>query len=171
MRFVKHPINISVTNLDQSPSPMKLKRHSELLPNSIRCIVSGPSNSGKTNLLISLIEAEHGLIFENIYIYSKTLEQDKYTYLKNLLKPIKHIGFYTYSASDQVIAPSLTKKNSIMIFDDVIVDRKQDNVKKIFVSVDIGTLIVFFLRKHTVGFLSTLSKITVTYLYCSEWTV
>lgn len=132
MRFVKHPIKISVTNLDQSPSPMKLKRHSELLPNSIRCIVSGPSNSGKTNLLISLIEAEHGLIFENIYIYSKTLEQDKYTYLKNLLKPIKHIGFYAYSASDQVIAPSLTKKNSIMIFDDVIVDRKQDNVKNFF---------------------------------------
>lgn len=132
MRFVKHPIKISVTNLDQPSSHMKLKRHSELLPNSIRCIVTGPSNSGKTNLLISLIEAEHGLKFENIYIYSKTLEQDKYTYLKNLLKPIKHIGFYTYSASDQVIAPSLTKKNSIMIFDDVIVDRKQDNIKNFF---------------------------------------
>lgn len=132
MRFITQPTNISVRNFDESTSSVKLKKHSELLPNSIRSIIAGPSNSGKTNLLISLIESENGLKFENIYIYSKTLEQDKYQYLKNLLKPIKEIGFYTYSASDQVIAPNAAKKNSIIIFDDVIAEKNQENIKNLY---------------------------------------
>lgn len=134
MQFVKQSINIPVRNLDDltSTSKRKSKRHSELLPNSIRCIIAGPSNCGKTNLLISLIESEHGLKFENIYIYSKTLEQDKYQYLKKILKPLKKIGFYTFTTSEKVIAPNVTKKNSIIIFDDVICDKNQENIKNFY---------------------------------------
>lgn len=134
MRFVKQPINIPVRNVDDRiTSPhSKAKKHSELLPNSIRCIIAGPSNCGKTNLLISLIESEHGLKFENVYIYSKTLEQDKYEYLKKILNTIKGIGFYPFSMSDKVIAPNQAKKNSIMIFDDVICDKNQENIRNYF---------------------------------------
>lgn len=72
MRFTKQVLDIPIRNVDESSSTnMISKRHSALLPNSIRCIIAGPSNCGKTNLLIGLIESEHGLIFENIYIYSK----------------------------------------------------------------------------------------------------
>lgn len=87
MRFVKQQMKISVRNIDDSinsSGTSKKHRHSDLLPNSIRCIIAGPSNCGKTNLLVSMIESEHGLKFENIYIYSKTLEQDKYKYLGDL---------------------------------------------------------------------------------------
>lgn len=115
-----------------SKSKLKDRRHSELLPNSIRCIIAGPSNCGKTNLLLSLIESEHGLKFENIYIYSKTLEQDKYKYLKDILEPIKEIGFYTFSSSDKVIPPNVAKINSIIIFDDVICDKNQENIKNYY---------------------------------------
>lgn len=134
MRFTKQSISIPVRNVDESTSSevAKNKKHSELLPNSIRCIIAGPSNSGKTNTLISLIEAENGLRFENIYIYSKTLEQDKYEYLRRMLKPIKSIGFHPFSSSDKVIAPSQAKKNSIFIFDDVISDKNQENIKQYF---------------------------------------
>lgn len=134
MRFSKQAVSINVQNLDKvaSTSKLKLRRHSKLLPNSIRCIITGPSNCGKTNLLMSLIESEHGLKFENIYIYSKTLEQDKYEYLKKIMKPLKHIGLYTFSASEKVIAPSEAKKNSIFIFDDVICDRKQENIRNYY---------------------------------------
>lgn len=134
MRFNKHSICIPVRNVDVSTSTgkSKTKRHSDLLPNSIRCIIAGPSNCGKTNVLITLIESEHGLKFENIYIYCKTLEQDKYEYLRNILKPIKEIGFHTFSSSDKVIAPSQAKKNSIIIFDDVISDKNQENIKQYF---------------------------------------
>lgn len=134
MRFVKQPINISVNNVDESTQSTKnvTKKHSNLLPNSIRCIIAGPSNCGKTNLLVSLIESEHGLKFENIYIYSKTLEQEKYEYLSEMLKPINGLGFYTFSSSEKVIAPKQAKRNSIIIFDDVICDKNQDTIKSYF---------------------------------------
>lgn len=134
MRFMKQSKSIPVRNVDRfaSSKKFKSKRHSELLPNTIRCIIAGPSNCGKTNLLISLIESEHGLKFENIYIYSKTLEQEKYQYLQKILKPMKGIGFYKFSSSDKVIAPNVAKKNSIIIFDDVICDKSQENIKQYY---------------------------------------
>lgn len=134
MRFTKQVTNIPIRNVDESVSctDMKLRRHSVLLPNSIRCIIAGPSNCGKTNLLIGLIESEHGLKFENIYIYSKSLEQEKYKYLRNLFAPMKNIGFYTFTSSDRVIAPNAAKMNSIIIFDDVICTKNQDNIKEYY---------------------------------------
>lgn len=51
-----------------STNVSKVKRHSELFPNNVRCIIAGASGYGKTNVLISLIESEHGLKFENLYL-------------------------------------------------------------------------------------------------------
>lgn len=134
MRFTQHVVNISIRNVDESSTTASVtsKRHSALLPNSIRCIIAGPPDCGKTNLLIGMIESEHGLKFENIYIYSKSLEQDKYKYLRKLLSPLKHIGFYTFTSSDEVIAPSAAKMNSIIIFDDVIGDKNQENIRNYY---------------------------------------
>lgn len=135
MRFIKQPINIPVRNVDESTSSVegaKHRKHSDLLPNSIRCIIAGPSNCGKTNLLISLIESKHGLRFENIYIYSKTLDQVKYKYLRSILKSINGIGLYEFSASDRVIAPNQAKRNSIIIFDDVICEKNQENIRNYY---------------------------------------
>ncbi|KAG5337198.1 GLUCL protein, partial [Acromyrmex charruanus] len=55
-----------------------------MLPSTIRAIICGPSNCGKINVLISLIESPNGVRFENVYIYSKLLQQPKYQYLENL---------------------------------------------------------------------------------------
>lgn len=83
MRFIKHAAEISVRNIDEGASGHQPngRRHSELLPNNLRCITAEPNGCGTTNLLISLIESENGVKFENLYIYSKSLEQDKYRYL------------------------------------------------------------------------------------------
>lgn len=135
MRFVKQVIDIPVRNIDDSihtSGKSKNRRHSELLPNSIRCIIAGPSNCGKTNLLVSIIESEHGLKFENVYIYSKTLDQDKYQYLRDLLSPIEEIELQTFSSSDKVLSPNQTKRNSIIIFDDVICDKNQENMRNFY---------------------------------------
>lgn len=124
MRFAKQQIDIPVGNSDEhtSSKSMNRKRHSELLPNNLRCIIAGPSGCGKTNILISLIESEHGVKFENIYLYSRTLEQEKYKYLCQLLQPIKEIGCYTFTSSDKIIEPNQMEKNSLIVFDDVIND-------------------------------------------------
>lgn len=136
MRFVKQSLAISVCNNDSKicTSGAMSKRHSDLLPNNVRCIIAGPSGCGKTNVLLSLIESENGLKFENIYIYCKTLDQDKYKYLDKVLSTIKDIGFYTFSSSENVLDSSQMKKNSLVVFDDVINDSgiNRDIVRNIF---------------------------------------
>lgn len=134
MRFIKHSKDIPVSNIDEISSCKKSKhrRHSELLPNNLRCIIAGPSGCGKTNLLISLIESENGMKFENLYLCSKTLEQDKYKYLHKMLSPIKGIGFHTYTSTDDVFAPNEAKRNSVFIFDDVICEKSQNCVRNLF---------------------------------------
>lgn len=134
MRFSKQLIDIPVSNnvaWDPQENCM-LRRHSALLPNSIRCIIAGPSNCGKTNLLVNLIISENGLKFENIYVYSKTLWQTKYKYLKNLLQSIPGMEYFEFSSSDDVIQPKEAKQNSIIIFDDVICEKNQEIIKNYY---------------------------------------
>ncbi|HYT42356.1 MAG TPA: hypothetical protein VEP90_08415 [Methylomirabilota bacterium] len=106
-------------------------KHGPLLPNSIRCIISGPSNCGKTNLMLSLLFHPRGLRFENCYVYSKSLQQAKYQFLEKVLKGVKGIGHYFYSDREDVIPPNQVKPNSIMIFDDVAT-QKQDVIRDYF---------------------------------------
>ena len=87
-------------------------RHSTLLPDSIRALIVGPSNCGKTNVMLSLIESPNGLKFENVYIYSKSLYQTKYEYLKKLISTIKGMRLYTFNNNDDVIQTDEIKPNS-----------------------------------------------------------
>lgn len=133
MEVVKQATKLPVNNIEHCYSEKNkvVPRHSKLLPNSIRCIICGPSNCGKTNVVISLLENPNGLKFENIYIYSKSLHQPKYQYLEKVLRPIKGLGFFKFSNNESVIPPERASPNSIIIFDDVICD-KQNNIKLYF---------------------------------------
>jgi len=90
-------------------------------------LVVGPSNCGKTNVMLSLIESPNGLKFENIFVFSKSLYQPKYEYLEKLINPVKGMGYYTLSQNYEVLPPAKAKENSIMIFDDVACE-KQNNL-------------------------------------------
>ncbi|KYN13101.1 hypothetical protein ALC57_14785 [Trachymyrmex cornetzi] len=132
MRFVRQSRMIKVTNLDgKVQTDKETRKHGNMLPASIRAIVCGPSNCGKTNVLISLLESPHGVRFENVYVYSKSLQQLKYRYLANLLAPIEEISYFTFSNNSDVIPPSEALPNSIFIFDDVACD-KQDAIREYF---------------------------------------
>lgn len=121
MRFIKQLDTLTVNNHDFKKSYSK--KHSALLPDSIRCIIAGSSGCGKTNTLISLIEEPKGLKFKNVYVFSKSLHQPKYEYLKKVLEPIKGLGYFTFSQHEDVIPVSEAKPHSIMVFDDVITDK------------------------------------------------
>lgn len=133
MQFITQHTSLPIKNFDSlTNTKQKTKhKHSSLLPNSIRCIICGPSNCGKTNVIISLLESPNGLRFENVYIFSKSLYQPKYQYLKKVLRSIKGLGMFTFSDNKSVIPPELARPNSIFVFDDVICD-KQDNIKAYF---------------------------------------
>lgn len=132
MRIVKSDHILPINNLDiQTSSSQPFYRHGPLLSPTIRCIIAGPSNCGKTNVILSLLEHKNGLCYENVYIYSKSLNQPKYKYLKELLRPIKGMGCYTFSDNENIIPPTEVKQNSIFIFDDVSCD-KQNVIRAYF---------------------------------------
>jgi len=135
MKFVRQPLTIRVINCDDRLQTMggsaEKRKHGAMLPSTIRAIVCGPSNCGKTNVLISLLESPHGVRFENVYVYSKSLQQPKYQYLENLLSSIDEIGYFTFSNNSDVVPPSEARPNSIFVFDDVACD-KQDTVREYF---------------------------------------
>lgn len=107
------------------------KRHGDLLPNTIRAIFVGPSNCGKTNALFALILQPNGLRFENVYLYSKSLNQAKYKFLANILNNVPGVKYITFDAHEQVISPAECKPNSLMIFDDVACEN-QSHIRSFF---------------------------------------
>lgn len=127
---VKQQNTLQIENHDD-PNLEGRQRHGPLFPDTIRCLIIGPSNCGKTNLLLNLVEHKNGLRFENVYVYSKSLYQPKYVYLEKLLKPMKCIGYYAYSNNEKIIPPQKAKPNSIFIFDDISLEN-QDIVRQYF---------------------------------------
>lgn len=130
MDFTEQNVKLPVGNFDFGKEKRK-KRHGELLPDSIRAVFCGPSNCGKTNSLLALITHPNGLRFENLYVYSKSLNQPKYQFLKEVLEPIEGVSYLPFSEHETVVSPDEALPNSIMIFDDVACE-KQDNVRAFF---------------------------------------
>ncbi|CAB0039842.1 unnamed protein product [Trichogramma brassicae] len=83
------------------------------------------------NCLLALITHPNGLRFENVYVYSKSLNQPKYKFLKDLLEPIDGVRYLPFSEHEAVLSPDEALPNSLMIFDDVACE-KQDNVRAYF---------------------------------------
>lgn len=133
MRFETQSTKLPVMNFDKftQQSTKRKKRHGELLPSSVRAVFCGPSNCGKTNALFALITHPNGLRFENLYVYSKSLNQPKYKFLSQVLENVDGVEYYPFNEHEHVIAPNETQPNSIMIFDDVACE-KQDNIRAYF---------------------------------------
>lgn len=131
MQFVKQRSSLKMLNFDCEVQSKKCCRHSELLPDSIRCIIIGPSNCGKTNLMLTLLTHPKGLRFENVYLYSNSLYQPKYEMLKKILQKSNGVGYFPYSNNVDIVKASEAKPNSIFIFDDVACD-KQDCMRDYF---------------------------------------
>lgn len=130
MKLVKQPIslNINKINIEEKNNVI---RHSTLLPNSIRCIICGPSNCGKTNTMISLLIHENGLKFKNVYIYSKTTFQPKYRFLEKVFNKIPEVKLFLFKDDKDVISPNEALRKSVFIFDDVTCEN-QINIRNYF---------------------------------------
>lgn len=134
MKIVPQANKLRVNNIDgltvDGVSRLKSK-HGTLLPDTIRCIISGPSNSGKTNLVFNIVTDSNGLHFKNVYIFSKSLHQPKYKLLEKILSDVKDISYFKYNSNDDIIEPQNAKSYSVFIFDDVS-SENQNMVQKYF---------------------------------------
>jgi DNA polymerase III delta prime subunit len=125
MKLVAQQQKLPIYNIDDESEVQVREKNGPLLPNSIRALICGPSGVGKTNLVYCLLTEENGVRFENVYVYSKSLFQPKYVQLEKIMKALPEIGYFTFSNTNEVVAPDDVKNNSVFIFDDVICDEQQ----------------------------------------------
>ena len=120
-----------IYNIEGLQTPAAPLKHGPLFPNSIRSIICGPSNCGKSNLMMSLLYAPNGLKFENVYVYSKSLHQPKYLMLEHVMEGVPEVNYFKFAENADVMAPSQSLGNAIFIFDDVSTD-KQNKILEYF---------------------------------------
>lgn len=120
MRFVEQDHKLPIVNADTIDVNSVVSKHGPLLTNTIRALIAGPSSCGKTQLIFTLLTADNGLKFENVYIYSKTLGQEKYKLLEQIIRQVDGVNLYTFYENETIMVPEKAKENSIFIFDDVI---------------------------------------------------
>ena len=107
------------------------------LEHPFRCLIIGPSDSGKTNLLLNLIRECRN--FSKIYLYAKKLDEPKYKYLINhyLKMGDQHKReFIVYSDNiNEVVCADDVNENiqNIIIFDDMITEKNLSRVSDLFV--------------------------------------
>lgn len=133
MRLEPQRKRLKVKNADPPSNGAKKvkRRHSVLLPDSIRSIICGPSNCGKTNVMVCLLLDSNGLKFRNVYLYSKTPFQPKYATLGKILNSVDDLGYHVFSDNTEIVKPSDAAPDSIFIFDDVACD-KQNTMREYF---------------------------------------
>ena len=119
MRLIKQPFSLPIKSFNMEVN--RFKKHGKLFGGSSkRAIICGPSGCGKTSIMISLLICEHGLRFKNIYVYSKSLYQNSYDFLRTLLKSIKEINYFETDNEADIVQPNQIKPYSIIVFDDVV---------------------------------------------------
>jgi Poxvirus A32 protein len=130
--------------------------HSSIFPKNIFAVIAGSTGSGKTNLIINLLRQEKLLNYDDVYIYSSSLHQPAYQYLKQFYTDLERLMFENenktikiaqfFDADSQVMNPSEldTNKNHIMIFDDVMME-DQSVIKKYFCQGRHSNVNVFYL--------------------------
>src|SRR5271166_4508617 len=64
--------------------------HCPIFPKNIFCVMAGSTGSGKTNLMIHLLKEKQLLNYADVYVYSSTLYQSSYEYLKEYYKTLEN---------------------------------------------------------------------------------
>jgi len=82
----------------------------------------GPSGKGKTTVLKSII-LNHWTNYENLYIFTKSLDQPIYNELIEIFEGIPEIYFYI--SDTDIISVDECKHNSLVIFDDIPLDEQK----------------------------------------------
>jgi Poxvirus A32 protein len=130
--------------------------HSTIFPKNIFAVIAGSTGSGKTNLMINLLRKAKLLNYNHVYIYSSTLHQPAYRYLKQFYTDLEKFIFENdtqvvkiaqfFDADSEIMNPAELdmNKNHIMIFDDVMME-DQRVIKKYFCQGRHNNVNVFYL--------------------------
>ena len=97
---------------------------------TFRMLICGPSNSGKTNILLHMLYKL--LVYDKIYLCTKNLHQDKYQFMiddfNKRVNPVA--GYNVIEGVNDVIPMELLPidNQKIVIFDDMVCEKNQDDI-------------------------------------------
>ena len=101
-----------------------------------RMLICGPSGWGKTNLLLDIL-LKPLIQYDKIYLYSKSLEQEKYEYLRKRFEEVSdQVGYDVMVCSNDEVVPldDLPIHNQkLVIFDDFFCLKNQDRFIEYFI--------------------------------------
>ena len=122
---------MEIPNYDSGDNPDK--KYKQLFPympsDTFRMLICGNSGSGKTNLLYHML-IKPLLYYDEIYLYARNLEQDKYQKLIQKMNNLSSkLGYEILHVSNNEIIPvtelGYEDNQKLVIFDDYVCDKNQ----------------------------------------------
>ena len=124
---------MEIPNYDVNSKNKKFKQLYSFMPNdTFRMLICGNSGSGKTNLLYHML-IEPLLHYDEIHLYAKNLEQEKYQNLINKINEIsREVDYDIMTVSNDKIIPinnlDYEDNRKIIIFDDYVCEKNQREI-------------------------------------------
>ena len=142
---------MEIPNYDSSgeAAGKKFKQlHPFMSSDTFRMLISG---SGKTNLLYHML-MKPLLFYDEIYLYARNLEQDKYKRLIQKMREYSHkIEYEILNISNDEITPvtemDYADNQKLVIFDDYICDKNQRQIIDYFIQGRHKNCSVFYLSQ------------------------
>ena len=131
---------MEIPNYDTNTKYKKYKQLYDFMPNdTFRMLICGSSGCGKTNTLFHML-IEPLLYYDEIHLYAKNLEQEKYQNLINIMNDMSRKNGYNYDimtvSNDEIIPiKNLPCKDNqkIIIFDDYVCEKNQRDIVDYFI--------------------------------------
>ena len=130
---------MEIPNYDTNDNPdKKYKQLFSYMPaDTFRMLICGNSGSGKTNLLYHML-IKPLLYYDEIYLYARNLEQDKYQKLIQKMREISmDAGYEVLHVSNDEITPvtemEYEDNQKVVVFDDYVCDKNQRQLIDYFI--------------------------------------
>ena len=123
---------------DGEDANKKFKQLYPFMPSeTFRMLICGNSGCGKTNSLYHML-IDPLLYYDEVYLYARNLEQDKYKSLNKKMREMSHkFGYEILNVSNDEITPvtemDYEDNQKLVIFDDYVCDRNQRQIIDYFI--------------------------------------
>ena len=129
---------MEIPNYDSDTKNKKFKQLYSFMPkDTFRMLICENSGSGKTNLLYHML-IEPLLYFDEIHLYAKNLDQEKYQNLMNKMNEMSRTeGYDLMNVSNDRIIPindmDYEDNQKLVIFDDYVCEKNQIQIVDYFI--------------------------------------
>ena len=133
---------MEIPNYDNDVCEMKFKQLYSYMPSdTFRMLICGNSGSGKTNLIYHML-IQPLIYYDEIYLYAKNLEQEKYQKLMRQMREMSiQVDYDILNVSNDKITPvsemDCEDNQKVVIFDVYVCEKIRDNLLIILFKVDI----------------------------------